>query len=332
MLGIYCLVVLPLFGASVRHLRHATRANVPHQGSAERICVIKQGGSDPVSVWRLKGHGSSEKTNYGRAISFGLMPNTTESRVHCLNDEESCALNEEAASDEGVADASACPQCLCEIDDAQALTPSNKVLFDEIVPVCARASKEQPIDVLMLGLGGGSLHRRVRQQCPDGTRIRSVEVDPRVAGVAERYFGVDVVPGVSEVKVADAGAEVQSLASARNSDAGTDAALSSTMGAIQEIGMGGWDLVTVDCFIGKGETPEVCRSKDFITAVQTILKPSGKALQHFWHYSPDRETVAQDYKHAVDDYRETYGQKKVQVLSVMRAPNRRWDDVVVAQK
>jgi hypothetical protein len=335
MIGICQIVLLFVcaeLGASVKQLRDSSKGGIPHQGSAERICVVRQQGSDPVSVWRT--------SNNGRAISFGLMPNTTESRVKCLNVDGSCVPDESAASDDGVADVSACPDCPCEVDDTQSLTASNQVLYDEIVPVCARASKRSPVDVLMLGLGGGSLHRRVRQLCPEGTRIRSVEIDPRVAGVAERYFGVDIVPGVSEVKVADAGSEVQNLASVHTSDAGKDdavsAALAADYGRREEeppsLGSGGWDVVTVDCFVGHGETPDVCRSIDFITSVQTILKPSGKALQHFWHYSPDLSRVADEYKGALDQYKKTYGGDKVQVLSVMRAANRRWDDVVVAHK
>lgn len=336
MIRIVILLLCMEHSASVKNkLRRTLRSSVPHQGSAERICVVRQPGSEPVSIWRTGFRRAS-----GRAISFGLMPNTTESRVRCLNVDDSCVVDEQAASDDGVTDVSACPDCPCKVDDTQTLTASNQALYDEIVPVCALASKRTPIDVLMLGLGGGSLHRHVRQLCPEGTRIRSVEIDPRIAGVAKKYFGVDIVPGVSEVKVADAGSEVQNLASIRNSDTGKDAAISSALAAdygtreeeLPALGSGGWDIVTVDCFVGHGETPDVCRSSDFITAVKTILKPSGKALQHFWHYSPDLPRVADEYKMAVDQYKETYGEDKVNVLSVIRGINHRWDDIVVAHK
>merc|ERR1719265_1002649 len=33
---------------------------------------------------------------------------------------------------------------------------------------------------------------RVRKECPQGTRVRSVEIDARVAGVASKYFGLEL--------------------------------------------------------------------------------------------------------------------------------------------
>ena len=57
----------------------------------------------------------------------------------------------------------------------------------------------EPREVLMLGLGGGSLakffHRRLR-----GTRVRVVELDPRVVAIARQQFGV---PDDIDIEIAD---------------------------------------------------------------------------------------------------------------------------------
>ena len=46
----------------------------------------------------------------------------------------------------------------------------------------------RPQSVLIVGLGGGTLPRALRQLLPD-TRIDVVEIDPAVERVASRYFG-----------------------------------------------------------------------------------------------------------------------------------------------
>ena len=45
----------------------------------------------------------------------------------------------------------------------------------------------QPQSVLIIGLGGGTIPRVLRQVLPD-TRIDVVEIDPAVVRVANRYF------------------------------------------------------------------------------------------------------------------------------------------------
>merc|ERR1719324_1165537 len=66
------------------------------------------------------------------------------------------------------------------------------------------ATAGRPVDILMLGLGGGLLHSYTKKHCPEWTRVRSVEIDPRLAAVASRYFGLQLVAGASEVVVDDA--------------------------------------------------------------------------------------------------------------------------------
>src|SRR5688572_1868289 len=47
----------------------------------------------------------------------------------------------------------------------------------------------EPSDVLMIGLGGGSLAKFVHHRLP-AARVRAVEVNPQVVAIARQYFHV----------------------------------------------------------------------------------------------------------------------------------------------
>jgi hypothetical protein len=163
--------------------------------------------------------------------------------------------------------------------------------------------------------------------------VRSVEVDPRVAGEAERFFGLELVDGASEIDVEDALGAVSGLAATRG--AKTDGQISLTQqSALQgsgQLGSNGWDVVGVDCFIGHGETPESCRSPEFISAAHSILKPGGMVVHHIWHASPDNSAVAHEFKAALQSYHSIFGEGSVQVEVIPRDPTIMWDDVIVAR-
>jgi spermidine synthase len=203
-------------------------------------------------------------------------------------------------------------------------------MFNEIQPMCTTAQKDQNVDLLLIGLGGGTLHRHVRQVCSEGTRVRSVEIDARVAGVAEKYFGLELEPGVSEIDVTDALNAVRNLASSRGGSAQNPTAFLSN-DASQGIGSQGWDVVAIDCFIGHGETPADCRSSEFITDVHRILKPNGVVLHHIWHTSPEKSSVAPEFRETLSLYQSMFGNSTVMVESIPRDPSVMWDDVIVAK-
>lgn len=66
----------------------------------------------------------------------------------------------------------------------------------------------EPREILMIGLGGGSLAKFVVQHLP-GTRTRVVEVNPRVVNIARQAFHVPDDGPNFEVLVADGAAYVQ---------------------------------------------------------------------------------------------------------------------------
>lgn len=278
------------------------------------ICSIQNAddpGGEPVRVYLLPDN--------GRAFSFG--DHFAQSTVQCKG------VADCSSSAEPVSNAENCPPCPCDVADSEVPSASITEMFGVISPVCNQADQGHPVDVLSLGLGGGTLHRHLRRACPSGTRVRSVEIDPRVAGVAERYFGLEVVQGVSEIEVADALTVVKALAASRNS---------STSGFLQRdeeeepaMGATGWDIVAIDCFITHGEIPIGCRSPEFVNALHAILKPSGVLLQHVWHYSPENNAESQEFYDLTRNYNATFGNAAVSIIPIPRKTNA-WDDILVA--
>lgn len=290
---------------------------IQQRGQSVELCSISKAddpAADPVSVFLLP--------NNGRTFSFGDHAQTTESTVHC-NGDKACFAPDGPVRTSNVQE---CPDCPCDVSDGSQLAASIGVMFDNIQPVCSLAQKDQSVDLLLIGLGGGTLHRHVRKECPQGTRVRSVEIDARVAGVASKYFGLELENGVSEIDVTDALNAVRSLASSKS---GSTAFLSGD--ASQGIGSQGWDVVAIDCFIGHGETPADCRSPEFVSDVHSILKPNGVVLHHIWHTSPENPAVAPEFKETLSLYQGMFGNSTVMVQSIPRDPSVMWDDVIVAK-
>lgn len=307
---------MSIFSVAISFLVFASSnaVQIQQHGQSVELCSIRSDDptADPVSVFLLP--------NNGRTFSFGDHAQTTESTVHCKGD-RACFAPDGPVRTSNVED---CPDCPCDVSDGSQLAASIGVMFNNIEPICSVAQKDQNVDLLLIGLGGGTLHRHVRKECAEGTRVRSVEIDARVAGVASKYFGLELQKGVSEIDVTDALNAVRSLASPKS----TTAFLSD---ASQGIGSQGWDVVAIDCFIGHGETPADCRSSEFVHDVKTILKPNGVVLHHIWHTSPENSAVGPEFKETLSLYQGMFGNSTVSVESIPRDPSVMWDDVIVAK-
>lgn len=112
-----------------------------------------------------------------------------------------------------------------------------------------------PQDVLMIGLGGGSLAKFIRKQRPQ-TRITAVEIDPRVIAAARTHFELPPDDEMLTVVEADGALYVrQHPASA--------------------------DVILLDGF-DAGNQVEALATQTFYAACRRALKPGGILVVNLW--------------------------------------------------
>jgi spermidine synthase len=120
--------------------------------------------------------------------------------------------------------------------------------------------KPAPQDVLMIGLGGGSLAKFIRKQRPQ-TRITAVEIDPRVIAIARTHFELPSNDATLDVIEGDGALYVrQHPASA--------------------------DVILLDGF-DAGNQVEALATQTFYTACRRVLRPGGVLVVNLW--GRDRE-------------------------------------------
>merc|ERR1719265_2236829 len=138
----------------------------------------------------------------------------------------------------------------------------------------------------MIGLGGGALLMSLIYDNPT-LSVTAVELSSDVLEVAKSAFGLEQaqekLPGRLELVHGD-GLLV----------------LSSMQGT-------SYDGIIVDCFVGKGEVPESCRSKVFADEVVRVLRPGGILLQTMWSFSWESGRVADDFKATTALYSSAFG-------------------------
>ena len=112
-----------------------------------------------------------------------------------------------------------------------------------------------PQDVLMVGLGGGSLAKFIRKHLPQ-TTITAVEIDPRVIAVARAHFELPLDDETLTVVEADGALFVKQHA---------DSA----------------DIILLDGF-DAGNQVEALATQKFYTACRRALKPGGILVVNLW--------------------------------------------------
>lgn len=112
-----------------------------------------------------------------------------------------------------------------------------------------------PQDVLMIGLGGGSLAKFIRKQRPQ-TRITAVEIDPRVIAAARTHFELPPDDDMLSVIEADGALYVRQRP-------------------------GSADIILLDGF-DAGNQVEALATQTFYAACRRVLKPGGILVANLW--------------------------------------------------
>lgn len=190
-----------------------------------------------------------------------------------------------------VQDVSSCMSCGCEESAGRVYGSYAREMAEKIDRQCQEGrSEEDPLRVLLIGLGGGELAIHLAQRCGSKLELDTVEYDGRLPELAKKYFGL---PPSVKVMVGDALPVAESLRQAIEED---------KLLADKKR----YDVVLVDCFSTGGVTPEHCRSAEFLSTTRDLLRSGGTVLQHLWHTDPQHPEVASDYTATLATYKETF--------------------------
>jgi spermidine synthase len=118
-----------------------------------------------------------------------------------------------------------------------------------------------PHEILVIGLGGGTLPRALHELLP-AAHIDVVEIDPAVVRVATQYFGFQSSPQMS-VSTEDGRAYVRRL--------------------LRE-GTHKYDLIMLDAY-EREYIPEHLLTREFLHQVQQLLRPGGVVAANTWSSS-----------------------------------------------
>ena len=121
----------------------------------------------------------------------------------------------------------------------------------------------KPSDVLMIGLGGGSLARFVHERLPD-VRVTAVEVNEQVVAAARSFFGLPFDDKRLKVKIADGGKYVPAHRNA-------------------------CDVLILDAF-DDGRSVPALATQAYYNACRACLRPGGVLVVNFIRDEPRIDT------------------------------------------
>jgi len=275
-----------LLPSNVAKARKNARPLLAQVGDAEAFCAYPSSTGDSVEVFI--GSDNRRKMKYaheGPGLFF--------TEVACKGPLASGCIREAASAPHALP---SCETLSCPCDqDTSSFAALYHQRMIETMPTCnapAANATHQPggFSALTIGLGGGALHTYLLAHCAQGTKVESVEYDPRIVQAAVGFFGLALTPGVSEVEAADGGRAMQAR--------------------IQQGEK--YDAVFVDCFAEGGVVPDACRNASFIQGLHGILKPGGKAMHQVWE-----SQVTQ----LLQSYKEVFGPGYVQRVAVTEGLN-----------
>lgn len=118
--------------------------------------------------------------------------------------------------------------------------------------------KDEPGNVLMIGLGGGLLSKFLLYQFPD-CRIKAVEFRQAVVKVAQRFFGLPLSPRL-KIKIDDGAAYIKKQSQAQSKQ---------------------HDLIMIDAFDAEGMA-ETIQGEGLFSACKALLTDQGLLVINLW--------------------------------------------------
>jgi len=134
---------------------------------------------------------------------------------------------------------------------------------------------QEPERVLVIGLGGGTIPRALEYLYP-GVHVTTVEIDPAVVAVAERYFDFREGPQ-QDIEVADGRVWIKR------------ALLRETR----------YDMIVLDAFNGD-YIPEHLMTREFLTEARNLLTPDGVLVANTFSVSRLYDSESVTYAAAFD--------------------------------
>jgi spermidine synthase len=155
------------------------------------------------------------------------------------------------------------------------LKDKNKLLFNYTICstlgfVLFREPTKEINNVLMIGLGGGSLPRFIKKYFPQAN-IDNVEIDPLIADIAKKYFFVEEKNGFN-VYVEDGRKYIERINKR-------------------------YDVIILDAFGSDNEIPLQLTSQEFLIHVKSRLSLQGIVITNFINHDQRKyESIAATYR------------------------------------
>jgi spermidine synthase len=141
------------------------------------------------------------------------------------------------------------------IQSAMRLDAPDRIELDYVRAMMAfLLFRPNPRDVLMVGLGGGSMARFIHQRMPQ-TRVTVIEINPGVVTVARRYFHFPEDDARLEIVIGDGGEAVPQRP-------------------------GSCDVLVVDGFVDGSPAKGLC-TQSFYASAFAALRPGGVLVANF---------------------------------------------------
>jgi len=146
--------------------------------------------------------------------------------------------------------------------------------YTRVIPV-AFAFVDNPRNVLVVGLGGGTIPSFVRRHFPEA-RIDAVDIDPGVVEVARSHFGF-------------------------REDANMRAYVEDGRRFIERTGRR-YDVIFLDAF-GADSVPYSLATREFLVSVRRALAPGGAVIGNIWgrDYNPLYDSMLRTYLAVYDE-------------------------------